>query len=268
MSGHALTGVYGFKRRTDMFFVDPRKIIVVDGWNPRTDFSGEDELMASIIENGVEVPLKVRKVVDGENLKMELVDGERRLRATLRAIADGHAIESVPVQVEKKGTNEIESLVTALIRNDGKPHSPSEEADAYKRLEKWGLTQADIAKKVGKSVSHIRNRLELAGASPEVKAAVAKKEIPIGEAQQIAKNPSIESQSEALRRRKSAPRVRAATYGYKKGVMWIRGESGLSCEPIRDVLSDTDFKDSLKNAGYDPDTLKISIKRAEKARDE
>jgi len=258
MSGHFLKGVDGFKKRTDMFYVDPRSISVVDGWNPRTDFSGEDELMASIIENGVEVPLLVRKINGG----LELRDGERRLRATLRAIEEGHDIEAVPCQVERRGTNDIDGLVTALIRNDGKPLTAVEESDAYLRLTKWGLTPEQIAKRVGKSVSHIRNRIELAGASPEVRKAVSGKEITIGEAQNIAKNPSIDGQSEALRRRKSAPKVRAATYAFKKGVLNIRGEADKPCVPIRKILSDG-LRHDLEVHGYDPDTLKISIRRSQ-----
>ena len=97
MSKHALKDVEGFQKRKEFFTVDPKVIVVKNGWNPRTDFSGEEELRDSIIQNGVLIPLRVKKV---DNV-LELIDGERRLRATHLAIKEGHNIESVPVILER-----------------------------------------------------------------------------------------------------------------------------------------------------------------------
>lgn len=165
---HVLGDVCEIVKRSEVFHIDPVHIIVVDGWNARTDFSGEDELVAYIKENGVPEPLRVRKNIIEKTL--ELVSGERRLRAVKRAIEEGCDIKSVPVIVVPKGLNDSDLLVSDLGSNSGKALTPIEEAGAFKRLVGWGLEIKDIAKKTGKSVSHVRNRLELSNASLEVQA--------------------------------------------------------------------------------------------------
>lgn len=184
-------------KRRDIFEIDPRKIEVQGGWNPRTDFSGEDELKLSIIENGVLEPLTVKAV--GE--RVILVDGERRLRATLLAIMDGHEIVSVPAMLARRGISDIEAMFTALIKNDGKPLSPVEEADAFRRLAAWGVTQADIAKRIGRSQPYVSGRLVLVDAAPEVRKAVTEKKVKIKAAKQIIKKSggSVERQRQELK---------------------------------------------------------------------
>ena len=194
----------GIQRRTDYYLIDPRAIIVQDGWNPRTDFSGEHELKRSIIENGVKVPLRVKNV-DGSII---LIDGERRLRATLKAISEGHEIISIPAIFERKGISDVEALVTALITNEGKPLDPVEEARGLQRLINWGLTIKDIAGKVGKSEVHIRNRLALTDASPQVQQAVQEKTVTLSDAAKITRQSggNVAAQDEALKTvKKDAP---------------------------------------------------------------
>ena len=184
-------------KRRDIFEIDPRKIEVQGGWNPRTDFSGEDELKLSIIENGVLEPLTVKAV--GE--RVILVDGERRLRATLLAIMDGHEIVSVPAMLARRGISDIEAMFTAIIKNDGKPLSPVEEADAFRRLAAWGVTQSDIAKRIGRSQPYVSGRLVLVDAAPEVRKAIAEKKVKIKDASRIIKKSggSVERQQQELR---------------------------------------------------------------------
>ena len=184
-------------KRRDVFEIDPRKIEVQDGWNPRTDFSGEEELKLSIIENGVLEPLTVKAI--GE--RVILVDGERRLRATLLAITEGHNIVSVPAMLARRGISDVEAMFTALIKNDGKPLSPVEEADAFRRLAAWGVTQADIAKRIGRSQPYVSGRLVLVDAAPEVRQAVAEKKVKIKAATRIIKKSggSVERQRQELK---------------------------------------------------------------------
>ena len=183
-------------KRRDVFEIDPRKIDVQDGWNPRTDFSGEAELKLSIIENGVIEPITVKAI--GE--RVVLVDGERRLRATLLAIKEGHEIASVPAMLSRRGISDIEAMFTAIIKNDGKPLSPVEEADAFRRLAAWGVTQADIAKRIGRSQPYVSGRLVLVDAAPEVRKAVSEKKIKVKAAKQIIKKSggSVERQRQEL----------------------------------------------------------------------
>jgi len=183
-------------KRRDVYEIDPRGIEVAAGWNPRTDFSGEEELRDSIIENGVVEPLTV-KMDDG---RIVLVDGERRLRATLRAIAEGHEIQSVPAIIARRSISDPEAMILAILKNDGKPLTAAEEAEAFRRLAAWGMAQKDIARRIGRSQSYVSGRLALIDAAPEVKAALAKKEIRVKAANRIVQKAggSVERQREEL----------------------------------------------------------------------
>ena len=196
---HAMTNVNGYVSRKDLFYVDPKSIVVVNGFNPRNDFSGEEELMNSIINVGVLEPLEVRKTKDNT---LELVDGERRLRATLKAIEAGNDINSVPVCLVPQKTNEIDLLIRALTRNTGKPLTPVEEANSFKKLTGWGWKIEKIANFVGRSVPYIYKRLELCAASPELEKAINDKEITIAEAQAILNKTDgkIEEQKEVIQK--------------------------------------------------------------------
>src|SRR5574343_1961341 len=183
-------------KRRDIFEIDPRRIEVAEGWNPRTDFSGEEELTASIVENGVLEPITVKAI--GE--RIVLVDGERRLRATLKAISGGVEIKSVPAILARRGISDIEAMIVAVIKNDGKPLTATEEAEACRRLAAWGMAQKDIARRIGRSQSYVSGRLALVDAAPEVKAALAKKEIKVKAANRIVQKAggSVERQREEL----------------------------------------------------------------------
>ena len=189
-------------KRRDVYEIDPRGIEVAKGWNPRTDFSGEEELRDSIIENGVVEPLTVR-MDDG---RIVLLDGERRLRATLRAIAEGHDIQSVPAIIARRSISDPEAMILAILKNDGKPLTAAEEAEAFRRLVAWGMNQTDIARRVGRSQSYVSGRLALIDAAPEVKEALAKKEIKVKAANRIVAKAggSVERQREELKRAKDS----------------------------------------------------------------
>lgn len=136
------------------------------GWNPRKQLDFES-LMPSIKEHGVLVPIRVRQRENG----LELVDGERRLRATLALIEQGAEIVAIPAMVETRAT-EVGLLVTAFTANQGKPLEPLEEAEVIFRLKNYGLSVEDIKQKLGKSASFVRDRLALIEAEDDVAAAV------------------------------------------------------------------------------------------------
>lgn len=122
---------------------------------PRRHFDEEalQELAASIAEVGVLLPLIVRPVADGE---YELIAGERRWRAAQIA-----GLEEVPVIVRSASAQD--SLEIALIENVQREDiSPVECAVAYRRLSgEFGLTQDEIAQKVGKSRSAVANTMRV-----------------------------------------------------------------------------------------------------------
>lgn len=123
---------------------------------PRKHFDEEklNQLAESIKEHGVIQPLLVTRT---EGNRYNLIAGERRLRAAMLAGED-----EVPV-VLMEAKNEDENLELALIENIQRHDlNPIEEASAYLRLiDEFGLTQEDVAKKVGKNRSTITNILRL-----------------------------------------------------------------------------------------------------------
>jgi ParB family transcriptional regulator, chromosome partitioning protein len=203
--------------RTDYYRLNPNQIKVLDGWNPRLSFDAQklEELKESIKENGVLVPLRVKMNNDGE---FTLIDGERRLRATLLAISEGAEIVSVPAIVERKTMNEIDATILALTANQGEPLTMMEEANAIKKLQNYGLKPEEIAKKLGKSVPTVYNRLSLLDASPELIEQMENGEVSFTDVKKIVnESDGIESQKEKLEEVKAKKAARKAAGTKKPG---------------------------------------------------
>lgn len=135
--------------RRDLLMVDPRNVIVEEGFNSRRDFA-LDELIPSIVEHGVMSPITVVVTKDdaGEE-KYRLVDGERRLRATLAAIEQGAEIARIPAMKLTNVIDKSELVIQQLVRNEGKRFTDYENAIAFNTLhEKFGFTVTEIAQKV------------------------------------------------------------------------------------------------------------------------
>lgn len=98
-------------KNTDLFLIDPRNIVVVDGFNVRRDFD-LDELKEQIKAKGVLNPLTVIAFKDDEgNEKYKLVDGERRYRATMLAISEGADIPYVRAMKARKDASTEELYI-------------------------------------------------------------------------------------------------------------------------------------------------------------
>lgn len=135
--------------------------------NPRKfiDKDKIDELAESIKEVGIINPITVRKV----GLHYEIVCGERRFQASKVALKD--TIPAIIKVIDDKNVIEIQ-IIENLQRED---MDPIDEAEGFKAaIEKFGYTQADLASKVGKSLSTIKDRLRLLGLSAEIKNAISK----------------------------------------------------------------------------------------------
>jgi ParB family chromosome partitioning protein len=124
---------------------------------PRRHFAEEAlaELAESIAARGVIQPVIVRPLADG---RYQLVAGERRWRAAQKA-----RLHEIPALVRELEEREVMAL--ALIENIQREDlNPVEEAQAYQRLaDHEGMTQAEIAKLVDKSRSHVANLQRLLG---------------------------------------------------------------------------------------------------------
>lgn len=129
---------------------------------PRRHFdeAALDELAASIAARGVIQPVIVRRLGEG---RYQLVAGERRWRAAQRA-----QLHEIPALIRDLSEREVMAL--ALIENlQREDLNPIEEARAYHRLaESEGLTQAEIARMVDKSRSHVANIQRLLALPEEV----------------------------------------------------------------------------------------------------
>lgn len=149
-------------------------------YQPRTYFKEEalEELAASIKENGVFQPIIVKKSIKG----YELIAGERRLRAS--KLAGKKTIPAIIRQLSDEKMAEI-ALLENLQRED---LNIIEEAEAYKKLiEKLGITQDELAKRVSKSRSHITNIIGILRLPDEVRQMVVNKELTMGHARALSK---------------------------------------------------------------------------------
>ena len=146
---------------------------------PRKYFDKDalEELSSSIAENGVLQPILVRKYSDD---RYQIIAGERRFRAS--KLAGLSEIPAIVLEKDDKKAAEI-ALIENVQRED---LNPLEEALGYKALaEEYGMTQEDLAQKVGKSRSAIANILRLLDLPDEILTLVASKELSAGHARTL-----------------------------------------------------------------------------------
>lgn len=153
-------------KRTDIMLVDPRNIVVKDGFNVRSDMGDIQALSDSIVETGLQVPLKAKKV-KGED-KYELVDGHRRMAAIQLAIENGNDIQFVEV-LPFKGNDEDRVFAMIITGIGQKPLNDVEQAEAIKRLINFGYKAEEIARKIAKSLPQVYNLISLANVSKKIK---------------------------------------------------------------------------------------------------
>jgi ParB family chromosome partitioning protein len=167
--------------------------VVAGRGQPRRNFDDEhiEELAASIREKGILQPL----VVIPHNGSYELIAGERRLRAAVRA-----GLEKVPV-VFRESVSEGEMLELALVENlQREDLGPLEKARAYERLiGSHGLVQEDIARKIGKSRAAVANTLRLLGLPQPVLDAMENGLISEGHGRPLLSLPTASRQIETMR---------------------------------------------------------------------
>lgn len=141
------------------------------------DEAALDELAASIAARGVIQPVIVRPFGEGS---YQLVAGERRWRAAQRAQL--HEIPAIIRELENRDVMAL-ALIENLQRED---LNPIEEARAYQRLaEMEGLTQAEIARMVDKSRSHVANFQRLLALPEEVLDLVEQGRLSMGHARAL-----------------------------------------------------------------------------------
>lgn len=152
--------------------------IAINPYQPRKDFDPESlaALSESLKTHGLLQPVVVRSTPEG----FQLIAGERRLRAAKEAGWD-----SIPVHVVD--LNDQAVFEAALVENVQRSDlNPIEKALGFQEyLHKYGVTQDDLARKIGLDRSTISNLIRLLDLPAEVQAAVRLGRISFGHARAL-----------------------------------------------------------------------------------
>ena len=169
----------------------PVELVRPSPTQPRSRFDQGplEELARSVAENGILQPLLVTE--DGQGGYV-LVAGERRLRAARLA-----GLATVPAVIRER-VSESRQLELALVENlQRRDLTPLEEARAFENLRaRFGLSQEDIAVRVGVDRSTVANALRLLKLSPELQGMVEMGELTAGHARALL---ALASEGERLR---------------------------------------------------------------------
>lgn len=158
---------------TNIFQIEVEKI-QPNPYQPRRDFNEDElkELAQSIREFGVLQPIIVAKVIkekeSGTEVEYQLIAGERRLKASKLA-----GIPRIPAIIKNIDAGKAK-LEIALIENIQRSNlNPIESARAYAQLqEEFGITQREIAIRVGKSRESVANTMRLLNLPSEIQDAL------------------------------------------------------------------------------------------------
>lgn len=160
-------------------------------YQPRKVFDEEAlrELSESIKEHGVFQPIIVKKSIKG----YEIIAGERRAKASKLA-----GLEEIPAII--RDFNDTEMMEIALLENLQRENlNAIEEATAYKKLqETLSLTQEELAKRLGKSRSHITNMIGILSLPQNIQNEISKNNISMGHARLLSKLSDEAQQQELL----------------------------------------------------------------------
>ena len=158
----------------------PLKELRSNPYQPRKNFDEEalQELANSIKEHGVFQPIIAKKSIKG----YEIIAGERRVKASILA-----GKETIPAII--RDFSDQDMMEIALLENLQRENlNALEEALAYKKLlDELSLTQEQLAKRIGKSRSHITNMLGLIALPEEVKDEIMEGKLSMGHARVLSK---------------------------------------------------------------------------------
>ena len=207
-------------------------------FQPRADFSPAalDELRASIKEKGVIQPITVRRTANG----YQLISGERRVRAAREA-----GLRTIPAYILAVETDE-EMLELALIENLQREQlNPMEVSISYRRLmDECGLTQEEVAQKIGKERSTVTNFLRLLKLPEEIQMAVRKGDLSGGHARALLAFEERSKQLSAFRKilarglsvREVEQMVRKGDKATRTGGVKVHGTSSTAFSSVEDRL--------------------------------
>lgn len=171
---------------------------IKEEWNVREDYGEIENLAESILEIGVQNPIRVFKNSNDEFYY--LTDGHRRHAATKEALQYAKNEIYIPAIIEQQNNTEANRVIDQLILNNGKDLTALEQSIAIdKAVNNYGWDVNTIAKRVGKSNASIYYYLKLSSSVPELKKALKNEELTFGAALDIIKqNDTHTKQLDAL----------------------------------------------------------------------
>ena len=187
----------------------PVEKLVANTQQPRQIFEDGPlrELSNSIREKGILQPITAQRLNERE---FQIISGERRWRAAQMA-----GLKEVPVIL--RTVSEQDSLELAILENIQRADlNPIEESEAYDLLMKtYGLTQAQVADRLGKERSSVANALRLMALPPEVKLMIGGGELSSGHAKVLL---GLESMSDQISLAKEVIREKLSVRALEKKV--------------------------------------------------
>ena len=151
--------------------------------NVRRTVTGVDELAASIRSGGLHQPLVVAPAAADDAAGYTLVMGHRRLAAV-----QSLGWSEVPCVIRYDLDTEAAVLEAMLAENMARTDlTPTEEGDAVQALLDLDVTPAKIAKAIGRTSKHVKDRAQIAGLTEKARTAVDDGQITIADALHLSK---------------------------------------------------------------------------------
>lgn len=163
----------------DLWQVEPHKLRVIEGLNPRINTPGYQAHIRSLADSMKsegfyqDQALAGYVSVEDGNQVISIYSGHSRLLAVALANSEGAEIVRVPVSVSQAGLS-MEDITVALVKgNTGRPLTPYETAIVCKRLVRYNMDTDEIAKRLGFSNQYVCNLLSLMSAHHQIREMVA-----------------------------------------------------------------------------------------------
>lgn len=173
-----MSSALGKPRSADKEFVylKPLEIAIEDDFNVRLELPKVEEMMHSILEEGLQTPLHVRN----DNGVYVLEAGHRRLAAIKLAIErkiDSPHLSPIPCRIVKRFSTEPERLMLQLVRNQAEPLTIWEQAIAVQKLKAFSIPDQEIQQRWGISAQHYSNLIAINEAPQQLVDLVTQKRI-------------------------------------------------------------------------------------------
>lgn len=154
------------------YFAGLKEFYVEPGYNVRDIDQEHVREFCDAFIAGEEVPALIVQVTE-QGLK--IIDGHHRYYGAVMATEEGHEVARLECK-DAKGT-EADRIALMVTSSQGRALLPLERAGAYQRLMNQGFTEAEIAKKVKRSVADVEHHLQLLECGEELIGMVKAKEV-------------------------------------------------------------------------------------------